>query len=225
MMKLRLSLFPQLLIFHHPKWLKCIQWGTDKSTPGFKGKEPNIYHGRMFETDFGRHKIRIEQYWWTTFKGNKNKRTEGSTFEVCLWVSNDRVFFQQKRLLGHTFLLWPAVHLSYPRNTHFWLSLVSHRALVHKPESEALETCWAGTEICLWLLFFRGDDTYLSFKGIKLQKGGATHPPHHPNSDISWQGSNWRQSGKGCDHKWGGKSRKVQKTNSVPHTSLSDSSF
>lgn len=61
---------------------------------------------------FGRHKIRIVQYWWTTFKGNKNKRTEEGTFEVCLWVSNDRVLFQQKRLLGHTFLLWPAVHLS-----------------------------------------------------------------------------------------------------------------
>ena len=115
-----------------------IQWGTDKSTPGFKGKEPNTYHGRMFETDFGRH--RIQQYWWTTCKGNKNKRTEG-TLEVCLWVSNDRVLFQQKRLLGHTFLLWPAVHLSYPRNIHSCLSLVSHRALVHKPESEALETC------------------------------------------------------------------------------------
>ena len=84
---MKLSLFPQLLIFHHPKWLKCIQWGTDKSTPGFKGKEPNIYHGRMFETDFGRHKIRIEQYWRTTSVLETRTKGQKAALLRCVYES------------------------------------------------------------------------------------------------------------------------------------------
>lgn len=62
----------------------------------------------------------------------------------------------------------------------------------------------------------------LSCKRKGVQPYTATHPPLHPNSDISWQGSNWRQSeGKVVTTNEGEKSRKGQETDSVRHISLS----
>lgn len=128
---------------------------------------------------------------------------------MYLRICNDKVLFQHKRLLGHSVLLRPAVHLSCSKNTHSCLCLVSHRALVHKLSFRGTGNLLrVGTETCLWLLFFRGDNTYLSFKGIKLPKVGGTAiygytlSPSIPTQTYPLAGAQLEISrGKGCDHK------------------------
>lgn len=73
-------------------------------------------------------------------KGNKNKSTKEGAFDVYLKISDDQVLLHHKRLWD-TFLLRPAVLLSCSKNSHSDLGLVSHKALVHKLGSRALETC------------------------------------------------------------------------------------
>lgn len=83
-------------------------------------------------------------------------------------------------------------------------------------------------EICLWLLFFRGDDNYLNFKDIKPQKGGGTTkhgytPTSQPSQlrHIHWQGSKCKYPKGKIVTTTEKKKRRVKRRRCPSHKSLS----